>query len=170
MKIDCGACELRPFQADDAPSIAELANDRDIWLNLRDRFPYPYELAHAEAYFAHVSKQNPPTSLVISVEGRAVGSISLKLGSDIERVNAEIGYWLGKPYWGRGIATAALGGMTQYALKEFKLTRVFAVPFTRNPASTRVLEKAGFIREGLMRQSAIKDGIVEDQYLYAFYA
>jgi RimJ/RimL family protein N-acetyltransferase len=170
MKIDCGMCELRPFQSADAPSIAELANDRDIWINLRDRFPHPYDLAHAETYITHVSKQNPPTSLVISVGGRAAGSISVKLGSDIERVNAEIGYWLGKPYWGRGIVTAALGGMTRYALKEFKLTRVFAVPFARNPASSRVLEKAGFTREGLMKQSAIKDGVVEDQYLYAFYA
>lgn len=170
MTIDCGVCELRPFQSGDAPSIASLANDRDIWINLRDRFPHPYEITHAEAYIAHVSKLEPPRSLAISVETRAVGSIGLILGSDIERVNAEIGYWLGKPYWGRGILSAALGAMTQYAIKEFKLTRVFAVPFVRNPASSRVLEKAGFIREGLMKQSAIKDGIVEDQYLYAFYA
>jgi RimJ/RimL family protein N-acetyltransferase len=170
MKVDCGVCELRPFRPDDAPSIAELANDRDIWINLRDRFPHPYELSHAKAYIVRVSKQNPPTSLAISFAGRAVGSISVILGSDIERVNAEIGYWLGKPYWGRGILSAALGAMTQYAIKEFKLTRVFAVPFVRNPASSRVLEKTGFIREGLMKQSAIKDGVVEDQYLYAFYA
>ena len=170
MQLTLKTCVVRSWEAGDVSSLVAHANNRRIWINLRDRFPHPYEITHAEAYIAHVSKLEPPRSLAISVETRAVGSIGLILGSDIERVNAEIGYWLGKPYWGRGILSAALGAMTQYAIKEFKLTRVFAVPFVRNPASSRVLEKAGFIREGLMKQSAIKDGIVEDQYLYAFYA
>lgn len=170
VEIDCGCCTLRPFRASDAESVAKHANDRDVWLNLRDRFPYPYLREHADAYITYASSKVPPTSLAICVDGPAVGSISLVLGTDIERVNAEIGYWLGRPYWGRGIVSAAVKGMTQYAVKQFKLTRVFAVPFVRNPASSRVLEKAGYVREALMRQSAIKDGVVEDQYLYAWYA
>jgi RimJ/RimL family protein N-acetyltransferase len=85
-------------------------------------------------------------------------------------VNAEIGYWLGKPYWGRGITTAALKGATPYACRQFGLTRVFAIPFVHNVGSIRALEKAGYVREGLMKQSAIKDGVVQDQYLYAWYA
>ena len=170
MTIDCGICVLREFEAGDAPLIAQLANDRDVWINLRDRFPHPYELEHGGTFVAAAAKQDPATNLAICVDGRPVGSIGITLGRDIERVSAEIGYWIGKPYWGRGITSAALSAATQYAITTFGLTRVFAVPFVHNVASIRVLEKAGFIREGLMRQSAIKDGILQDQYLYAYYA
>jgi RimJ/RimL family protein N-acetyltransferase len=170
VNIDCGICVLRKFETGDAPLIAELANDRDIWMNLRDRFPHPYELEHGEAFVANAAKEDPPAHLAICVDGRAVGSVGLMLGKDIERVSAEIGYWVGKPYWGRGITSAALFAATQYAIKTFGLTRVFAIPFVHNVGSIRVLEKAGYIREGLMKQSAIKDGVVLDQYLYAYYA
>lgn len=170
MRIDCGICVLRQFQASDAPHIAALANERDIWINLRDRFPHPYELAHGEAFVARAAAQDPPTSLAICVDERAVGGVGLILGQDIERVSAEIGYWLGKPYWGRGIMSAALSASTQYAVQQFGLTRVFAIPFVDNIGSIRVLEKAGYVREGLMKQSAIKNGVVRDQYLYAWYA
>ena len=171
-EIDCGACTLRRFRAADAGSLAQVANDRDIWLQLRDRFPHPYRLEHAEAFIGMCEKQDTPTNLAICVAegGPAIGSIGIIPGNDIERVNAEIGYWIGKPYWGRGIVTAALRGMTRYAIEHFALTRVFAIPFVENAGSIRVLEKAGFVREGLMRRSAIKDGAIRDQYLYGFYA
>lgn len=170
MRIDCGICVLRQFQASDAPHIAALANERDIWINLRDRFPHPYELAHGEAFVTRAAAHDPPTNLAICVDERAVGGVGLILGQDIERVSAEIGYWLGKPYWGRGIMSAALSASTQYAVQQFGLTRVFAIPFVDNIGSIRVLEKAGYVREGLMKQSAIKNGVVRDQYLYAWYA
>ena len=108
--------------------------------------------------------------MAICVDNRAVGSIGLILGKDIERVSAEIGYWLGKPYWGRGITSVALHAATEYALETFPLLRIFAIPFADNLASVRVLEKAGYVREGLMKNSAVKEGKVRDQYLYAFYA
>lgn len=168
--IDCGVCMLRPFEPGDAPSIAELANDRDIWINLRDRFPHPYLLQHAETFVAECAKKDPPTNLAITLDGRAVGSIGVIVGSDIERVSAEMGYWLGKPCWGRGIATAALKAATQYAIESFGLTRLFASVLTYNSASARVLEKAGYVREAHQRQAAIKDGVVHDQYVYAWYA
>jgi len=170
MRIEAGSCVLRPFRATDVDSLASVANDRDIWLNLRDRFPHPYRRAHAEAFIAHCESQEAPTNLAICVDDRAVGSIGVVPGTDIERVNAEIGYWIGKPYWGRGIATDALRAMTRHAIDQYGLTRVFAIPFVDNVASIRVLEKAGFVREGLMRRSAIKDGVIRDQYLYGYYA
>lgn len=170
MKIDCGICVLRKFESGDTPLIAQLANDRDVWLNLRDRFPHPYELAHGEAFVSAAAKEDPPTNLAVCVDNRAVGTVGIILGKDIERVSAEIGYWIGKPYWGRGITSVALKAATEYAITTFKLTRVFAIPFAHNLPSVRVLEKAGFVREGLLKQSAIKDGVVQDQYLYAFYA
>lgn len=170
MKIDCGICVLRKFETGDTALIAQMANDRDVWLNLRDRFPHPYELAHGEAFVASAAAEDPPTNLAVCVDNRAVGSVGIILGKDIERVSAEIGYWIGKPYWGRGITSVALRSATEYAVKTFGLTRVFAIPFAHNLPSIRVLEKAGYVREGLMKQSAIKDGVVQDQYLYAFYA
>lgn len=169
MELRSSTCTLRPLRAQDATSVARHANDREIWLNLRDLFPHPYSPGDAKAYIAHVAKQSPPTSFGIIVDGMAVGSISLKLGQDIERVNAEIGYWLGRSCWGRGIITDAIRMATGYAFSTLALRRVFAVPFVRNPASHRVLEKAGYAREGHMRHSALKDGELLDQYLYAAY-
>lgn len=168
--IDCGVCVLRPFRAEDAPSLAELANDRDIWINVRDRFPHPYRLEHAEKFIADALTKDPPANLAITVDGRAVGSIGVIVGVDIERVSAELGYWLGKPYWGRGIATAAITAMTTYAIERFGLTRIFASVFTYNPASGRALEKAGYTVEAFQRRAVIKDGAVHDQRVYAFYA
>ena len=99
-----------------------------------------------------------------------VGAIGVMCGTDIERHTCEIGYWLGRAFWGRGLATDAVKEMTTYAFDALGMFRVFAVPFARNTASFRVLEKAGYTREGLMRRSAVKDGVVLDQYLYAAYS
>jgi RimJ/RimL family protein N-acetyltransferase len=93
--------------------------------------------------------------------------VSLRPGDDIERIGAEIGYWLGEAYWGRGIMTDVVRLTTDYAFTELGLERVFAVPFTTNVASCRVLEKAGYLREGTLRRSAIKDGRILDQFIYA---
>jgi [ribosomal protein S5]-alanine N-acetyltransferase len=167
MQLRTDRCTLRPFRPADAVSLAHHADNRKVWLNLRDLFPHPYSLADAEAYIAHVAGESPVTRFAIDVDGQAVGSVSLKLGSDIERRSAEIGYWLGETYWGCGIVSAAVLAVTVYAFRELDLIRVFAVPFTRNPASVRVLERAGYQLEGTMRRSAVKDGEVLDQYLYA---
>ena len=162
-------CWLRQLEFDDAMSIARHANDREIWLNLRDRFPHPYTVADAEEYIAYAAEQTPCTSFGIVVDGVAIGTISLMLGHDIERFNAEVGYWIGREFWGRGIVTDAVVAATSYAFSTLERRRVFALPFVRNPASHRVLQKAGYICEGLMRRSAIKDGQLLDQFLYATY-
>jgi len=167
--IDCGVCVLRPFEPSDAASLAELANDHDVWINLRDRFPHPYELKHAEAFIADAATRNPLTNLAVCVDDRVVGSIGIIPGTDIERVSGEIGYWLGKPYWGRGIMTAALKAATPRFAEQLGLTRVFAAVFTFNVGSARILEKAGYVREAYQRQAAIKEGVVYDQYVYAWH-
>ena len=109
----------------------------------------------------------PETGFAITIGQEAVGGIGFNQQRDIERVSAEIGYWLGESLWGRGIATEALAAVTQYAIEHHKLTRVFAVTFVSNPASCRVLEKAGYVLEGRLRRSAVKDGVVIDQLQYA---
>ncbi len=97
-----------------------------------------------------------------------MGGIGLTLQGDVERMSAEIGYWLGEEHWGRGIATEAVAAVTRHAVERFGLTRIFALPFAWNPASCRVLEKAGYVLEGRLRRSAVKDGLIVDQLLYGF--
>jgi RimJ/RimL family protein N-acetyltransferase len=101
------------------------------------------------------------------VQGEAVGGIGLEVGSDIQCRSAEIGYWLGEAFWGKGIATDAVRATTGYGFEALDLTRVFAVSFANSSASIRVLEKCGYVREGIMRRSVIKEGVVIDQVLYA---
>jgi RimJ/RimL family protein N-acetyltransferase len=148
--------------------VASHANNRRIWRNLRDAFPHPYGLEDAKAFLQMAIAKVPETFFAIEVDGRAVGGIGFMLHGDVERVSAEIGYWLGEAYWGRGIVSEAVRAVTQYAVEAHGLTRVFAVPFEWNNASFRVLEKAGYTAEARLRRSAVKDGRVVDQVLYAY--
>jgi RimJ/RimL family protein N-acetyltransferase len=168
VKILLESCTVRSWSPEDAPSIARHANDREVWLNLRDGFPHPYGLQDAEFFIRGALQRRPETFFAIEVEGEAAGAIGYGLQSDVERVSAEIGYWLGRPFWGRGIMTEALRATTRHAVESHGLTRVYALPYEWNPASCRVLEKAGYVCECRTRRSAIKDGKVIDQYLYAF--
>ena len=165
--IDCGPCTLRPWREGDVPSLVRHANDREVWRQLRDRFPHPYTPADAEAWVGLTAAEDPPVHFAIEVGGEAVGGIGLELGEDVERISAELGYWLGRAHWGRGIVSAAASAVTAYALTELGLTRVFALPYAENRASIRVLEKAGYVREGRLRRAALKDGTVLDQELFA---
>jgi len=159
---------VREWKPSDAGSLARHANDRRIWRNLRDRFPHPYTRADADAFIAMALAMTPVTFFAIAVDEAAVGGIGYTLHEDVERVSAEIGYWLGTAYWGRGITTSAVAAVTRLAFDRHEdLRRIYAVPFAWSTASMRVLEKAGYRLEGRMRQSAIKDGDVTDQFLYA---
>ena len=170
MEILCGRCLLRPLQPADAESLARHANDRGVWESLRDRFPHPYTTADAVSYIEHVQSRPIQTSFGIDVDGQAIGSISLMLGDDIARRTAEVGYWIGREYWGRGIMVDSLTATTRYAFETLDLVRVFAVPFVTTTRSSRVLEKAGYVLEGVTRRSAIKDGRILDQFLFAAYS
>jgi ribosomal-protein-alanine N-acetyltransferase len=168
MRIELAHCVIRSYRVEDAESLALNANNRKIWKNLRDGFPNPYGIENANIFIQKAMTANPETMYAICVEGFAVGGIGFTLHSDIERISAEVGYWLGEPFWSRGIVTEALKAVTKYAIERQKLLRVYAVPFESNKASHRVLEKSGYQLEGRMRKSAIKDGKVMDQFLYAY--
>jgi RimJ/RimL family protein N-acetyltransferase len=161
-------CIVRSWALSDLDSLVRHANNRQIWINLRDRFPYPYTRANGQTYLRHVRETRPETSFAIAVNEEAVGGIGFVPQQDVERVSAEIGYWLGEPFWGRGITTDALGAVTRYAIEHHQLTRIFALPFAHNTASCRVLEKAGYHLEGHLRRSAIKNGEIVDQLQYAY--
>jgi [ribosomal protein S5]-alanine N-acetyltransferase len=168
MRIPLARAEIRSWQLTDAESVAVHANNRKIWRNLRDAFPFPYTIDDASTYIQSALTREPETRFAIVVDGRAVGSIGFLLHGDVERVSAEIGYWLGEPFWGRDIMSEAVRATTQYAVQNHQLTRIYALPFEWNQASCRVLEKAGYTLEGRLRRSAIKDGQVIDQFLYAY--
>ena len=168
MTIDCTSFTIRSWQPSDALPLAHHGNDKGIWLNLRDRFPYPYTVGDAEEWIKLVMASEPETNFAIAINGQAVGGIGLVLGEDIGRCSAEVGYWLGRTYWGQGIGSEALQTFTTYTLDTFGLCRIFAVPFLGNQASIRVLERAGYQCEGIMRKSAIKNGVLLDQALCAF--
>lgn len=168
MLIELSGCAVRDWRASDAASLARHANDRRIWRNLRDRFPHPYTLADGEAFIRMAAALTPRTFFAIAVDGQAVGGIGYTLHDDVERVSAEIGYWLSAALWGKGMMTQALAAVTDYAFERHpELRRVYAVPYAWSGASIRVLEKVGYRLEGRMRESAIKDGEVTDQLLYA---
>jgi RimJ/RimL family protein N-acetyltransferase len=168
MNLDLGLCSLRPWRDGDQQSLARQANNPKVALHLRERFPRPYTLADAEAWIAVASVESPALNLAIVVQEQAVGGIGLAPGSDIHRVSAEVGYWLGEEFWGRGIATCALRGLTHYAFAEFAiLNRLFAYVDADHPASIRVLQKAGFREEGKLIGGAIKQRRIVDQFLFA---
>jgi len=109
----------------------------------------------------------PHVAFAIVVDGEAVGGAGFSPGGDVERFSAEVGYWLGEPFWSRGITTEAVRLLSAYAFDTCRMLRLFAVPFADNGPSIRVLEKAGYAREGILQSSAVKAGIVRDQALYA---
>jgi RimJ/RimL family protein N-acetyltransferase len=167
--LTLSSCIVRDWNDADLTSLVHHANDREIWIHLRDRFPYPYLEEHGRTFLDHISRQSPARVWAIDVDGEAAGAIGLEFFGDVERVSAEIGYWLGRARWGRGVMTEAVRAVTAEAFRRFDVTRIFALPFADNPASIRVLEKAGYALEGRMPQSAIKDGRLRDQLMFGAY-
>lgn len=167
MKLQGTHCALRPWRLDDAEALVRHANNINVARQLRDRFPHPYSRANASAFLKAATSSPEPSNLAIEVDSQAVGAIGYVSGIDVERYSAEIGYWLGEDYWGKGIATEALVLMTTHVFDAMNMLRLFALPFADNGGSIRVLEKAGYIREALLRSSSVKYGQPRDQLLYA---
>ena len=165
-ELKLARCTLRRWRVGDEASLARHANNRNVSGNLRDIFPYPYTAADATAWIARVKDESPTLNFAIAVDDAGVGGISVMLREDIYRQSAEIGYWLGEPFWGRGIATEALRAVTDYAFASFPIIRLEAGVYSWNPASARVLEKAGYTLEGRLRRAITKDGRVGDRLIY----
>lgn len=167
MEIPGNRLILREFRFSDADDLVRLANDRDVWRNLRDKFPHPYTLADAHGFLAHATSMGVGHLFVIEADGKFAGGCGLHLQEDVYRRTAEIGYWLGRPFWGQGLATDAVRTLTAYAFDEYDLVRLWAGVFAWNPASCRVLEKCGYELEGRLRDAVWKDGALTDQMMYA---
>ena len=158
---------LRDWRVEDCHSIVKYANNRLIANNLRDGFPHPYSISDAEKFIENAISQNEKTMFAIANKFEAIGSIGLFKGNDVHRLSAEFGYWLGEPFWNKGIVTNILEKFVKYAFEELKLIRLHAEPYYTNTASIRVLEKAGFQYEGRLRSSVIKNNEILDQLIYA---
>jgi [ribosomal protein S5]-alanine N-acetyltransferase len=167
MQLDIGGWQIRSWRAGDEAALVKYANNRKIWLNLRDAFPYPYTRNDARAWIRFAAAENPEMNFVIASDEEAIGGIGFQLQKDVHRRSAVIGYWLGEPHWGKGIATRAVQALTEYLFANFDLARISAEVFEWNPASARVLEKAGYTCEGRFRKSVTKDGRTIDQLVYA---
>ncbi len=155
---------LRQWQTGDEKSLAENANNHKIWRNLKDVFPHPYTLTDAYEWVKIAS--NTPTNFAIEVKGKAVGGIGILLKDDIYKKNVEIGYWLGEAYWGQGIISSAINEVIAYTFKNFDIFRIYAGVFEYNLASMRVLEKAGFHQEAILKQSLLKEGELFDEHIF----
>jgi [ribosomal protein S5]-alanine N-acetyltransferase len=167
LEIELSLARLRPWRAGDEAALVRHANNRKVWRNLRDLFPHPYTRANADWWIASLKGEDPVCNFAIEVDGEAAGGIGLHPQSDVEWRSAEIGYWLGEAHWGKGITTEAVREVTAYGFSQLDLLRIHATVFEWNPASMRVLEKAGYTLEGRLRKAITKDGQTIDCMLYA---
>jgi len=167
MELKLNSCVIRPWSSNDAVAVQRYANNRKIWINLRDLFPHPYTLDDAHSFLRYIMAEKPMTTFALAMPAEAIGCIGLQIGRDVHRKTAELGFWLGEPFWGRGIMTEAVAELTRWAFGAFELERIYAEPFATNRASARVLEKAGFACEGRLKASIYKDNQRLDSFLYA---
>lgn len=158
---------LRPWTIDDLDSLVENANNFKIAKCMTDGFPHPYSHENGKAFIAFATKDDPIHIFAIEVNGKAVGGIGIHPQTDIQKRNAELGYWLGENYWGQGIISKAITQMIEFSFKTYDIDRIFARPFGTNMASQKVLEKAGFKLEARLDKILIKNGELEDELIYA---
>ena len=168
MKLETERLVLRPWREGDEQDLVRHANNRNVWINLRDAFPHPYRLEDAREWIQRaVFASEPSPNLAIEHAGEAIGNVGLVAMQDVARFTAEVGYWVGEAFWGRGFATEALRRFSQYAFDSFRFERLEAWVFDSNPASGRVLEKAGYRYEATLRRNAYKDGRFHDCHVYS---
>ncbi len=166
MSINPEDIRLRSLVVDDAERISFLLNNKNVWDNLRDYVPFPYSKIDAQEFIAHSSK---PDSNIFAIvfKNEFCGVISLEQLKDVYRLSAEIGYWIGEPFWGKGIASQAVKLITDFGFRELPLERIFASVFEHNKASMRVLEKNGYRLESIAKNAVIKNKVISNQYTYA---
>lgn len=167
MKIELGEFCICSYEYADQEALVKYANNYNLSRLLRDQFPYPYTTTDAEAWLIHTCNQDPETNFIIANAEEMIGAIGINPQEDVNRFSAEVGYWIGEPYWGKGTATAALIAFTEFAFNKFNLNRIFANVFEGNDASEKVLLKAGYRKEAILKKAVFKEERFLDQYIYA---
>ena len=167
MELKLERCTIRDWRPDDAESLANHANNRRVWLGLRDAFPHPYSIEDAQKFLQRSIAEDPRKNFCIEIDASPVGGIGIRTGEDVHRHVAGLGYWLGQEFWRHGVMTEVVPAFVAYCFDHFPLNRIYAECYSNNPASARVLEKAGFVFEGRLRNNVVKDGQILDSLLYA---
>lgn len=168
LSTSIASCTLRPWSQADKPHLVLHANNRNVWRNLTDSFPHPYTEADADEWIAIACRPGRDVHLAIEFEGHAIGGIGTIAGNGIARRTCQFGYWLGQAHWGKGLATAAAHSFVRHVETQRLFARLEAPVFEWNSISMRVLEKVGFIREGVLRKSVTKDNQLIDSVMYAY--
>lgn len=157
---------IRQWNNDDLDNLVLYANNINVWNNLRNYFPHPYTEEQGKGWLEKNIGVEPVLNFAIDLDGVAIGGIGIILNSDVYVMSAEIGYWIGEPFWGLGIATEAVRQMIEYIFYYFDIVRVYAEVFEHNKSSMRVLEKNGFYLEGVRRKAVLKNAILMDDYIW----
>lgn len=157
---------IRQWTMDDLPNLVKNANNINVWNNLRNYFPHPYTEEHAKSWIESAMLESPAMNFAIDMDGEAIGGIGLIFNTDVYIMSAEIGYWIGEDYWGKGIATEAIRQMIEYSFYYFDIVRIYAEVFENNKSSMRALEKNGFYLEGVRRKSVLKNNTLMDDYIW----
>ena len=161
-----GEVHIRPLQHADQSELAKLANNKKIWDNLRDYIPYPYTDNDAEIFINITKNETPQQTFGIEFQHKLCGVIGLIVQEDVYKKSAEIGYWIGEPYWKKGIASKAVSLITEYGFNELLLNRIYTGVFEYNVGSMKVLEKNGFEQEGIFKNAIVKNGKVYNEHRY----
>lgn len=167
-QMTLGEVSLRRLDAADNRTIALLANNRKVWDNITDVMPHPYTVRDANTFISMALNSDTEIIFAIEFKGQLAGVIGLHRQKDVFRLTSEIGYWLGEPYWNKGIATRAVKLATHHGIASLGLVRIYANVYDFNKASQRVLEKAGYKFECVARKAIIKNGVILDDYRYSF--
>lgn len=162
-----GEILLRPLALADQDSLAQLANNKKIWDNVRDYFPHPYTTEDAARFIELTRQESPQLTFAIQYRDALCGVIGLVGQSDVYKKTAEIGYWLGEPFWKKGIATVAVKLITDYGLNHIGFVRIHTGVFEYNPGSMRVLEKNGYQLDGIFKKSIFKNGRIWNEHRYS---
>ncbi len=166
MELKTDQALVRPWRSGDEEALVRHLDDYEVWRNLRDIIPHPYTLADAREWIGSNAGQNPVLHFAIEIEGVAAGGIGLIAGEEAGTLEAEIGYWLGRAFWGRGIMTGVVRVVADYAFTTLGMTDLYACIFGDNIASAQVLEKAGFHLDSRIKEAVIKEGRLRDQFRY----
>ena len=161
-----GFC-LRQWELSDELSLAKYANNLKVSQYLADVFPFPYTLADAKNWLNYITNKQAVVNLAIAINGEAAGGIGIEFKTGERRKTAHIGYWLGEPFWGKGIMPKATELMVDYAFSNFDLARIETVVYHPNTPSMRVLEKCGFVKEGIGKKAIFKNNQFYDEHVYA---
>jgi len=165
--IEIENIKLRKLLETDKYNLARNANNFEIWLNLTDVFPHPYTILSAEEFIDFCNKEQRNLYLCIDIANECIGIISLSLKKDVRHKTGEIGYWLAQSFWGQGIMSKVIKAFVNFCFTNYDLERIEANVYEWNTASLKILEKNGFTKEGIAKNSAFKNNKLTNEHKFA---